>query len=99
MIINVAVYFGWVAFASLVSFCLYGWDKRQAKIAGANRIPEKVLLTWDTIGGWPGGWFAQKQFHHKTRKQSYQLRYWMGVAVHCIAVAAVGYQILQDGSR
>lgn len=73
---------------SLVSFLAYGWDKRAAQRAG-QRTPEATLLGFDLLGGWPGGLFAQRVFRHKTRKVSFQRRYWLAVSLHSLAVAAL----------
>lgn len=67
--------------ASGLAFAVYGYDKQQAK-AGEWRIPEKVLHAIELLGGWPGALLAQQVFRHKTRKLSYQLWFWLTVAVH-----------------
>lgn len=67
--------------ASLVSFGLYWRDKRQARQAG-QRTPEKILHAVELLGGWPGALLAQQIFRHKTRKLSYQVVFWLIVAVH-----------------
>ena len=36
----------------------------------------------ELLGGWPGALLAQQMFRHKTRKLSYQLSFWLIVAVH-----------------
>ena len=67
--------------ASLLAFGLYRYDKQQAK-AGQWRTPEKILHGVELLGGWPGALVAQQMFRHKTRKLSYQLLFWLIVAVH-----------------
>lgn len=67
--------------ASCLAFALYWYDKQQAK-AGQWRTPEKVLHGVELLGGWPGALVAQQLFRHKTRKLSYQLWFWLIVAVH-----------------
>ena len=76
----------WLAIAaypllSLAAFALYGYDKKQARDQG-QRVPEKVLHAVEVAGGWPGALVAQQVFRHKTRKVSYQLVFWLIVAVH-----------------
>lgn len=66
---------------SLAAFALYGYDKKQARDQG-QRVPEKVLHAAEVAGGWPGALVAQQVFRHKTRKVSYQLVFWLIVAVH-----------------
>ncbi len=65
----------------LASGTLYWYDKRQAK-AGGRRIPEISLLTLDALGGWPGGWWAQQRFRHKTKKWSYRLRFFLAIVIN-----------------
>lgn len=69
------------AVASLLAFGLYRYDKQQAA-AGQWRTPEKILHGVELLGGWPGALVAQQMFRHKTRKLSYQLLFWLIVAVH-----------------
>ena len=69
------------AVASVLAFCLYWYDKQQAK-AGQWRTPEKVLHGLELLGGWPGALVAQQMFRHKTRKLSYQVVFWLIVAAH-----------------
>ena len=67
--------------ASILAFGLYGYDKQQAK-AGQWRTPEKLLHAVELLGGWPGALLAQQLFRHKTRKLSYQVWFWLIVALH-----------------
>ncbi|NMY36388.1 MULTISPECIES: DUF1294 domain-containing protein [Pseudomonas] len=66
---------------SMLAFGLYWYDKQQAK-AGQWRTPEKVLHGVELLGGWPGACVAQQLLRHKTRKVSFQLWFWLIVAVH-----------------
>ena len=67
--------------ASLVAFGLYWYDKQQAR-TGQWRTPENVLHGVELLGGWPGALVAQQVFRHKTRKVSYQVFFWLIVALH-----------------
>lgn len=67
--------------ASAVAFGVYGYDKHQAK-TGQWRTPEKALHGVELLGGWPGALLAQQVFRHKTRKVSFQVVFWLIVAVH-----------------
>ena len=67
--------------ASILAFGLYWYDKQQAK-AGQWRTPENVLHGVELLGGWPGALVAQQMFRHKTRKLSYQVFFWLIVALH-----------------
>ena len=56
---------------NIVTIVAYYVDKRAA-IKGKWRVPEFDLHTLEFLGGWAGALLAQKMFHHKTRKKSYQ---------------------------
>ena len=58
-------------FMSVVSFLLYGKDKRAAR-KSAWRVPENTLHLFSLLGGWPGAIMAQQVLRHKTRKVSFQ---------------------------
>ena len=47
----------YLAAINLITFCVYGADKRRAKIQGARRVPEKTLFALALL----------RVFHHKTR--------------------------------
>lgn len=83
----VPLYVTVVLLASLVSFGLYGWDKRQAR-HGGRRIPEKTLHLVALMGGWPGAWAGQQVFRHKTQKVSFRIVFCLIVAVHAAAIVA-----------
>lgn len=66
---------------SVFSWFQYCADKGRAK-AGEWRISESRMLIWDLLGGWPGGFLAQKHLRHKTVKRSYQACFWGIVALY-----------------
>jgi uncharacterized membrane protein YsdA (DUF1294 family) len=66
---------------SAFSFCFYRSDKQKAQ-SGEWRIPESTLHFTDLIGGWPGGFLAQRKYRHKTAKGSFQFLFWVTVALH-----------------
>lgn len=66
---------------SLFSFLSYRSDKRRAE-AGAWRIPESTLHLVALLGGWPGGFVAQRIFRHKISKASFQFVFWLIVLTH-----------------
>ena len=55
----------WLAI-NLITFILYGIDKRRAK-RGQWRIPEKTLLSGTWLLGGVGAWLAMRTFRHKTK--------------------------------
>ena len=52
---------------NIITFFVYGADKRKAK-KGKWRISEKTLLLMGFFGGSVGQLAAMKTFHHKTHK-------------------------------
>lgn len=61
---------GLAAGLNLVSFAVYGYDKRQAKL-GERRVPEKKLWLLILVGGFAGAWAGMSVFRHKTSKGSF----------------------------
>ncbi|HKB11740.1 MAG TPA: DUF1294 domain-containing protein [Vicinamibacterales bacterium] len=72
--------------ASATAVVVYRIDKSAAQ-RGAWRARERTLHLLSLIGGWPGALVAQRIWHHKSRKASFQLVFWMTVAVNCSALA------------
>lgn len=66
---------------SFIAFFIYWSDKRRAE-SGRPRFTENSLHLFELLGGWPGALLAQHMFRHKTRKQPFQLIFWLIVAVH-----------------
>lgn len=76
---------------SPICYAVYAHDKKAAKL-GAYRVPESTLLTLGLLGGWPGGLLAQRRLRHKTRKQSFQLAFWLTVMLNVFGVVVlIGY--------
>lgn len=61
---------------NFVTVLAYGFDKHAA-IKGNWRVPEIQLHTLELLGGWPGAFIAQKLFHHKTKKKSFKVMFWL----------------------
>jgi len=57
---------------NVVSFALFGIDKRRAR-RGARRISENALLLSALVSGTIGAWAGVVVFRHKTRKPSFLL--------------------------
>ncbi len=87
-----------VVLISLVCFLAYGWDKRQAINAG-RRLPENTLHLLAFLGGWPGAILGQRFFHHKTRKISFLIVFWIVVVLHLTIVGFVGYAVITSHSE
>ena len=73
---------GYLLLINLITFCVYGWDKRAAK-AGRRRVPEKTLLGLAAVGGAIGALLGMKVFHHKTKKRAFT------TGVPCILAAHI----------
>jgi uncharacterized membrane protein YsdA (DUF1294 family) len=73
------------AAASSVTAIVYRLDKSAAE-RHARRIPERTLHVMALIGGWPGALVAQRVFRHKSRKVSFQVAFWITVALNCAAL-------------
>lgn len=74
------------AMLGLVSFGVYGFDKRAAR-NGDWRVTETALHTIDLIGGIAGGLLAQWLFRHKTRKPGFIIATALIALVHIAALA------------
>lgn len=66
---------------NLLAFSLYYYDKRAAR-KNRRRLKESLLLLTGLLGGWPGALFAQRLFHHKTRKRSFQMAFWLSITTN-----------------
>lgn len=59
-----------------LTFAVYWQDKRAAKQPGAPRVPEAMLLGMGFAGGTLAALVAQRVLRHKTRKTSFQIKFW-----------------------
>lgn len=62
----------YVLIVNIVSFAIYGIDKRKA-VEGKWRIPEATLLFTGFIGGAVGSFIGMKVFRHKTQKPKFRI--------------------------
>jgi uncharacterized membrane protein YsdA (DUF1294 family) len=83
--------FGYLVAISGLTFWLYWNDKRRAK-TDSWRTPESTLHLAELLGGWPAAFLAQRTFRHKISKTSYQVVFWMIVALH----EAVSFDLLSE---
>lgn len=61
-----AVLLVWLAVINLLTFIVYGADKRRAR-KGKWRVPEKTLFLLPLLGGSIGALLGMRVFHHKTK--------------------------------
>jgi len=78
--------------ASLLTFCLYAFDK-SAAMNRRWRTSEATLQKLSLVGGWPGALIAQRLFHHKSKKVSFQSLFWFIVILHLAAVTALATRV------
>ena len=76
----------YLAAINILTFCVYGADKRRAKIQGARRVPEKTLFALALLLGSAGALFAMRVFHHKTRHWYFKF----GIPTILLAQIALG---------
>ena len=70
---------------SLLTFGVYWRDKRAA-IRGDWRTPERTLQLLGLLGGWPGGYLAQRLLRHKSSKRSFQIEFWLSVVLNVLVL-------------
>ena len=78
---------------SSVTFFAYALDKSAAKY-NRWRIQESTLHLFALLGGWPGALTAQRLFRHKSKKQSFQIVFWITVVLNC---GALGWLFSRSG--
>jgi len=83
------VYFflGYFLGVNILTFVIYGLDKRSA-IKGGRRVPENVLLFLAFAGGTPAAYAARAYFRHKTIKRPFIIR------LRYILIAHIGVLLL-----
>lgn len=80
---------------SAVAFFAYALDKSAAR-SDWWRTPESTLHIFGLVGGWPGALVAQKVLRHKSKKESFQVAFWVTVTLNC---SALGWLFSSPGSR
>lgn len=78
---------------NMLTFFVWGWDKRQARVDQRNRIPENKLLRLVVAGGGIGaiGWMSF--FRHKTIKGSFAWKVYVLILLWVVAIV-VGNNLL-----
>lgn len=75
-------------FINIFAFLAY-WKDKRAAVRGEWRIPERDLHWLEVLGGWSGALLAQKLLHHKNRKHTYQIVFWLVPLVQAAFVLVV----------
>lgn len=70
---NVNLFLGYLIVLNILTFAVYGLDKRSAR-KGGERVPENVLLFLAGVGGTPAAYAARHYFRHKTIKRPFITR-------------------------
>ena len=70
---------------SAISFSVYRRDKLAAR-QNQWRTGEGTLILLGLLGGWPGAFVAQQLFHHKTKKRSFQIVFWITVVLNVLGL-------------
>jgi uncharacterized membrane protein YsdA (DUF1294 family) len=85
----------WLACSTVVTFGAFGYDKA---IAGSQRtrVPEMVLLALTFFGGTLGGLVGRVVFRHKTRKGSFNRRFWAVIGIQVLLLLAISTILRPD---
>jgi uncharacterized membrane protein YsdA (DUF1294 family)/cold shock CspA family protein len=86
---------GFYFVASIAAFVAYALDQSAAR-NDQWRTRESTLHLFALIGGWPGALAAQNLLRHKTKKQSFQIVFWVTVVLNC---GALGWLFSSKGSE
>ena len=86
------IYIAVLVFMSLITFFLFGKDKKMAQNGGGpKRIKEKILLGACALGGSIGGFLGSITFRHKTEKSYFSFTIYLGILVEVATLAFLGY--------
>jgi uncharacterized membrane protein YsdA (DUF1294 family)/cold shock CspA family protein len=81
--------------SSTVAFIAYALDKSAAR-HDRWRTQESTLHLFALLGGWPGALAAQRLLHHKSKKRSFQIAFWVTVILNC---GALGWLFFFSGAE
>ena len=78
--------FGYYLAVSMLALIVYALDKSAAR-NNAWRTRESTLHLLGLSGGWPGALLAQRLLRHKSKKETFQVTFWLTVMLNCGAFA------------
>jgi uncharacterized membrane protein YsdA (DUF1294 family)/cold shock CspA family protein len=88
-------YWVFVVYVGTSVLCvLIYWADKAAAAQGGWRVSESALLLLGLAGGWPGAIVAQRLFHHKTKKRSFQAAFAGSVVVNVAAFVVLSSPLL-----
>lgn len=86
------VYVCYLVLASLISFFLFGKDKKMAvKNNSAVRIKEKTLLGITSLGGAIGSFLGRIVFRHKTNKIYFSITIIFSLIMQLLVLGVIAY--------
>lgn len=91
-------YGAYLALASMVTFWMMAYDKRQAKRKG-RRIPEKKLLLYGLAGGAAGQWLSMHFLRHKTQHKNFVWSVPLFAFLHAMIGVGIAYVSIKGGIR
>ena len=74
---------------NVITFFVYGMDKRAARDGTMWRVPEATLLMLALFGGSPAAYFARRYFRHKTSKGPFVVRFWLVILLQLLGIAVL----------
>lgn len=69
------------AIASIITVCLYSYDKRAAE-EGRQRVPNSTLHLASLLGGWPGALIARPLLRHKLNQKRFRGFFWASIVAN-----------------
>lgn len=88
------VYAIYLVFMSVVSFFLFGNDKKKAE-NGKDRTKEKTLLFSAVYGGAIGAFIGRIVFHHKTDKKYFSIVISLSLLLQLVVLGALIYLFIK----
>lgn len=88
--LNIGLLYGYLVSLNLLTFFIYGYDKRRA-IIQKGRVPEVVLHLLALAAGSPAALAGQIIFRHKTQKQPFKFIFVTIILIQIMAISLYLY--------